>query len=451
MLTREENELLCRVGPGTPMGELFREYWIPALPSSEFPAPDSPPKRMRLLGENLVMFRDSEGRVGALAEACPHRGASLYFGRNEECGLRCSYHGWKFDVNGDCTDLPTERQGSRVREHLQDKVKADAYPCVDVNHMVWIYMGRRSTPPPLGELEATTLPAEHVAHPSIMMEEANWLQNMEGDLDSAHLDWVHRRLERGSPAPDVGLPGFWSPDPNPPVLDVVATDYGAYYSAARTMEDGQLWHRINQFVFPCFTMISAGDFVLNRSFVPLDDHHTMLISQRCDPVERIPEEQQRAMARTFDEFHGFVERVPSDPRTYFMTVANKRNDYLRDMELQEEKLFLGIPFVGNLQDRAMTELMTDELGTEPIYDRTRENLGSSDLMVSTVRKQLLEALRRRRRNGEVPANLDRPELDRVRAATLLLSPNADWKVESEKARTAEQGVPVAYDVPLIVD
>jgi phenylpropionate dioxygenase-like ring-hydroxylating dioxygenase large terminal subunit len=441
--------MLCRVGPGTPMGELFREYWLPALPSSEFPTPDSPPKRMRLLGENLVMFRDSNGRMGALAEACPHRGASLYFGRNEECGLRCAYHGWKFDVNGNCVDLPTEQQGSRFREYFQNKVKATAYRCRDVNHMVWIYMGTRETPPPFPEFETNTLPSDHVAHASIMMEEANWLQNMEGDLDSAHLDWVHRRLHRDAPAPEIGMPGFWNPDPNPPVLDVVPTEYGAYYSAARTMDDGQQWHRINQFIFPCFTMISIGHTALVRSFVPLDDHHAMLISQFADPVTAIPEEQRVGAANTFDAFHGFIERT-NDPGSYFMTVANKRNDYLRDMELQQERLFFGVPFVGNLQDRAMTELMCGDNG-EPIYDRTKEHLGSSDQMVSAVRKQLLEAVRKRRHAGELPANLDDPGLDRVRAATMLLPADSNWRSESEKARIAEPGRPAAYEVPLIMD
>jgi phthalate 4,5-dioxygenase oxygenase subunit len=449
MLTNVENELLCRVGPGTPMGELFRTYWIPALPSSEFPGPESPPVRMRLLGEDLVMFRGADGRVGALAEACPHRGASLYFGRTEDCGLRCSYHGWKFDVDGNCVDLPTEQQGSRFREYFQAKVKATAYPCRDVNHMVWIYMGPRDEPPPFPEFEINTLPPEHVTEPIIMMEEANWLQNLEGDLDSAHLDWVHRRLRRDSPAPAVGSAGTWNTDPNPPVLDVVPTDYGAYYSAARTLSDGDVWHRINQFIFPCFTMITAGPTALFRSFVPLDDHHAMLIMQAADPVKPISERARKAAPHLFDQFHGFLPRT-NDPRSYFMTVANKRNDYLRDMKLQEESLFFGVPFVGNLQDRAMTELMCNADG-EPVYDRTKENLGSSDVMVSAVRKQLLAAVRRLRDSGATPANLDRPELDRVRAGTLQLRAGEDWKTASEKARTAEHGVPVAWDVELIAE
>ena len=147
MLSHEHNEMLCRVGRGTPMGELMRQYWVPALPSTEFPTPDCPPKRMMLLGENLVMFRDSLGRIGALAEACPHRGASRYFGRNEECGLRCAYHGWKFDIHGNCRDVPSE-EGIR-KENFEANLKARAYPCREVNHMVWVYLGPRKAPPPL--------------------------------------------------------------------------------------------------------------------------------------------------------------------------------------------------------------------------------------------------------------------------------------------------------------
>jgi len=158
MLSREDNELLCRVGRGTPMGELMRQYWIPCLPSTEFPEPDSPVKRMTLLGENFVMFRDSEGRMGALAEACPHRGASMYFGRNEDCGLRCVYHGWKFDIHGNCVDMPSEPPESTYK----DKVKARAYPCHEVNHMIWVYLGPRKEPPPFPPFEINTLPAERV-------------------------------------------------------------------------------------------------------------------------------------------------------------------------------------------------------------------------------------------------------------------------------------------------
>jgi nitrite reductase/ring-hydroxylating ferredoxin subunit len=449
MLSREENELLCRVGAGTPMGDLLRQYWIPALPSYEFPEPDGPPKRMTLLGDNLVMFRDSDGRMGALAEACPHRGASLYFGRNEECGLRCPYHGWKFDVNGTCVDVPTERSDSRVRAHLMETVRAGAFPCVERNHMVWVYLGPRITPPPFPRFPVLELPAENVLPPQIMMEEANWVQNLEGDLDSVHLNFVHRRLTREAEPPKLGMPGFWSPDPEPPRLDVVRTDYGCFYSAMRSLDDGTDWHRINQFIFPFHTMISVGPTVNLRSFVPIDDHYAMLISQSGVPYRPVTDEEVAAAMDPFGEVGGYEERT-NDPRTYFFTKANKRNDYWRDLEVQKDRMYNGIPFVLNLQDRAMTELMCGP-GDEPLYDRTQEHLGGSDAMVIMVRRQLIAAARTLREQDIAPPNLDNPDLDRVRSATLILPEGADWQTISADARDADSGAPIAADAPLILD
>ena len=456
MLSSEENELLCRVGPGTPMGDLMRQYWIPALPSSEFPASDGAPKRMRLLGENLVMFRDSMGRVGAMREACPHRGASLYFGRNEQCGIRCAYHGWKFDIHGACVDLPTEPDPQRA-EAFRAKIRARAYPCRDVNHMVWIYLGPRAEPPPLPRFEINTLAPEYVNRPSIMMEEANWLQNLEGDLDSAHLDWVHSRLAADSKPPPIGWRGFWSPDRHAPRLEVVPTAYGAFYTAVRTLA-GDEWHRINQFIFPFHSMITTGNphEVSLRSFVPIDDHYAMLISHHGRIDRPIPVRPRivRAVGRmlgvrsnAFDDVGGYLERT-SDPRSYFMTRANRRNDYLRNREVEKESMFNGIPFVLNLQDRAMTELMTNDAG-EPICDRTREHLGSSDAMVIAVRRQLLDAVTRMREQHQVPANVENVALDRVRPASMRLAVGADWKSLSAAARDADSGEPPAADLPLI--
>ena len=448
MLSREENELLCRVGAGTPMGDLLRQYWIPALPSHEFPEPDSPAKRMTIMGENFVMFRDSEGQMGAMAEACPHRGASMYFGRNEECGLRCAYHGWKFDRNGTCVDVPTERSDSRIKAHLMETVRIRSYPCHEVNHMVWVYLGPRITPPPFPRFPLLELPAENVLPPQIMMEEANWVQNMEGDLDSVHLDFIHRRLDRDSEPPKLGIQGFWNPDPEPPRLDVVRTDYGVFYSAARALGDGTDWHRINQFIFPFHTMISVGDAVNLRSFVPIDDHYAMLISHTGYPHRPVTEDEIAAARDPFAEVGGYEERT-NDPRTYFFTKANKRNDYWRDLEVEQTQMFNGIPFVLNLQDRAMTELMCGP-GDEPLYDRTQEHLGGSDAMVIAVRRQLIDAAEALRDHERVPPNLDNPALDRVRAATLVLPDGADWKTLSEDARNADSGAPVAADVPLIL-
>ncbi|MDA1074047.1 MAG: Rieske 2Fe-2S domain-containing protein [Proteobacteria bacterium] len=427
------------------MGNLMREYWFPALPSREFPVNDGDVKRMRLLGENLVMFRDSEGRVGALAEACPHRGASMYFGRNEECGLRCPYHGWKFDVTGKCVDMPTEPEGS----NFINKVRAIAYPCRDVNHMVWIYMGKRAEPPQFPTFEVNTLPPESVSQPNVMMEEANWMQNMEGDLDSAHLDWVHKRLHKDGPKPPFGVNGFYNPDPRPPKLDVVATDYGAYYSAMREMPDGTDWHRVNQFIMPFHTMITVGPTVSFRSFVPIDDHHAMLITQTANPEGPIPQAVSDNMVNAFDDVGGYIKRT-HDPRSYFMTAANKTNDYMLDRAVQKDLMYNGIPFIMNLPDRAMTELMCDA-NDQPLYDRTQEHLGTTDVYVIAVRKQLLRAAKALRDKGELPANVSKPELGRVRMGTFVLERGIDWKQAVAPRLNPDNGFPVAADLPLIVD
>jgi phthalate 4,5-dioxygenase len=422
------------------MGNLLREYWIPALPSTEFPAPDSPPKRMRLLGENLVMFRDTNGNIGAFKESCPHRGASLFFGRNEEAGLRCVYHGWKFDVSGACVDMPSEPAES----NFKSKVRIGAYPARDVNHMVWVYMGPREVPPPFPQFEVNLLPPENVSQPSIMMEEANWVQNLEGDLDSNHLDYLHSRISKDAPLPPIGGSVWY--DDKLPRLDVRPTEYGVFYSARRTWPENKVFehHRINQFIFPFHTMITGGNRVNLRSFVPLDDEWAMLISQSGSLTEQITQAERERNADSFAPVGGYVERT-SDPRTYFYTKANKYNDYGLDYELQKTSLFCGIPFVGNLQDRAMTELMTGEHG-EVIYDRSHEHLGTLDIMVITVRRQLLRAVKAYRDEGILPPNIDNAEMDRVRHATVILPKDADWVQITERIRDGHAGLPVAHEM-----
>src|SRR5262252_7744934 len=184
MISKEENYLLCCTGPGTPMGELFRRFWLPVALSRELPKPDCPPVRLRILAEDLIAFRDTNGRVGLLSRYCPHRGASLFFGRNEEAGLRCVYHGWKFDVNGECVDMPNEPAESDFKQ----KVRAVAYPTQERNGIVWTYMGPRSEPPPLPEW----LPNMDTDCQAWMrLQESNWLQALEGDIDTVHAFFLH--------------------------------------------------------------------------------------------------------------------------------------------------------------------------------------------------------------------------------------------------------------------
>src|SRR5687767_12363673 len=184
MLTKEDNETLTRIGPGTVMGDFLRQYWQPILLDWELPEPDCAPLRVRLLGEDLIAVRTTSGKVGLLGNHCPHRGASLFFGRNEEDGLRCVYHGWKFDVHGTCVDMPSEPAES----NFKNKVRVLAYPVRERNGIVWTYMGPRSDPPPLPELPPNLAEESNVW---IRLEECNFMQALEGDIDTVHFGFLH--------------------------------------------------------------------------------------------------------------------------------------------------------------------------------------------------------------------------------------------------------------------
>ena len=238
MLSREENELVTRVGPGTPMGALMREYWIPAMLSSELPAPDSDPVRVLLLGEKLIAFRDTNGKVGLVQNHCPHRGASLFFGRNEEAGLRCVYHGWKFDVDGNCIDMPNEPAESDFKQ----KVKATAYPTQERGGIVWAYLGPRRTPPPLPDVEANMLP--HSAQGVVVNQlTCNWLQVLEGDIDTIHAGLLHYGSMRVEDQPPGTFSEYQIKDRSAK-FQVVDTEVGASYGAYRDGPPGQNYWRI---------------------------------------------------------------------------------------------------------------------------------------------------------------------------------------------------------------
>jgi hypothetical protein len=280
-----------------------------------------------------------------------------------------------------------------------------------------------------------------------MMEEANWFQNLEGDIDSSHIDYLHGRL-RADAMMGGGIRGFFSLD-RAPVLDVQPTEYGAYYSAKRKWDDnGNNWHRISQFIMPFHTMIAASnaDRVTLRSWVPIDDHYTLQIVQTGNLVAPITAAENDAHANQFRIVGGYVPET-SDPRSRYYTVANKNNDYMRDFDLEKDTQFCGIIFAGNLQDRAMTELMCNEDGIEPIYDRSKEHLGTTDAMVITTRRLMIRAAKAFRDQGTLPPNVDNAELDRVRSASVILPAGADWVAETEVVRNSDGGQPVAYVIP----
>src|SRR5438067_11741806 len=189
MLTRDDNELITNTNPGTPMGELFRRFWLPVALSEELPGPDCVPQRVRVLGEDLLAIRDTSGRPGLFDAYCPHRGAPLFFGRNEEDGLRCVYHGWKFDVDGRCVDLPNAPEGPTFK----DKIKIKCYPCVEAGDLIWAYMGPAEKEPPFPEFEWTKLPKSH-RYVTKFVEQCNYLQAMEGDYDPSHARFLHSTL-----------------------------------------------------------------------------------------------------------------------------------------------------------------------------------------------------------------------------------------------------------------
>jgi phthalate 4,5-dioxygenase len=299
-------------------------------------------------------------------------------------------------------------------------------------------MGARSTPPPFPTFEINTLPAEQVYPPLMMLEECNWMQALEGDIDSSHIDWVHAKLRA-----DGAQRGTYHRDKRPR-LEVLATDYGACYSARRRADtEGLYWHRITQFILPFFTMIAASDphVVSARAWVPLDDYHNLQFVMRGRLDRPVTEEERQQVRDPFKSWGGYVDGG-SDPRKRYYTKANLHNDFLVDYELQRAELNLGIPFLGNLQDRAMTETMG------PIYDRSQEHLGTTDAMVIFARRLLLDAARMLRDRGLVPANVDDATLYRVRPASVVLPEGESWLAATEKARQSDAGVPIAW-VPFV--
>jgi phthalate 4,5-dioxygenase oxygenase subunit len=379
MLPPEENDLITKVGPGTPLNAVMRRYWMPALLSREIAEPDCPPVRVRLLGEDLVAFRDSDGKVGLLGEHCPHRGTSLYFGRNEECGLRCIYHGWKMDVEGKVLDTPAEPAGST----LKDKVRHTAYPCHEAAGIVFAYMGLTDRSPLLPKYEWTRVPLDHL-HVTKSLQDCNYLQGLEGECDSSHLSYLHRAFrdeKRGGGDPDM-----YTRD-GAPELEGVETDYGVRMISCRNAGNGITYMRVSNFVLPCYGFVPTGGLKGNpegytiHAHVPVDDEHSLRFN--------IFFRRNRAVAET-------EKRLDDEFNPDFTKVRNIHNDYLIDREEQRRETFIGLGKSFVIHDSCATESMG------PRYDRTREHLGVGDITVIAVRKRLLSIVRAFNAGNEPP-------------------------------------------------
>jgi nitrite reductase/ring-hydroxylating ferredoxin subunit len=390
MLTREDNELLTRTGPGTPMGRLLRRYWVPALLSEELPEVDGVPLRVRLLGEKLVAFRDSGGRVGLLNGSCAHRGTSLFFGRNEEDGLRCVYHGWKYDVSGQCVDMPSEPAESSFKE----RVRLLAYPCEEVGGVIWAYLGPREYRPPLPSLEWMLVP-EGQRFVSKRLQECNYLQALEGGLDLGHISFLHRSLDQGR---DRSGRQLIDQDGNPR-LHVADAPYGLAIAAQRRGDDARDYWRINHWILPWYSMFPplVDEGIGGHAWVPIDDESCWVYNITWSP--------RGPLATVGDGIYGDLL-----PGTY-RSRANKDNDFLIDRAVQRTRSFTGIPGFA-AQDCAVQESM----GT--ISDRAREHLGSTDLPIIAIRRRLKEAVIRNEGGAELPG-LD-PATHRIRPAALML-------------------------------
>jgi phenylpropionate dioxygenase-like ring-hydroxylating dioxygenase large terminal subunit len=408
MLSREDNELLTRVGPGTPMGDTMRRYWMPALLARELPAPDCPPVRVRLLGEDLVAFRDTEGRIGLLEEFCPHRRASLFLGRNEECGLRCVYHGWKFDVTGQCVDMMNEPDELGFKA----KIRTASYPTVEAGGMIWAYMGAGTAPP--APLFAWTGVAEGRRQVSKVIQESNWLQGLEGGIDTSHAPILHRVIN-----PESTRAGFKPKDPfvrgKAPTLVVDLTDYGYRYAGIRPL-GSDVHVRAYHFILPFHQIRPSRNedgvpLIAGHIWVPMDDENTMVynwvITARDEPL---PEDER------------LETRLGNGPdtvdQTTFRSRRNRSNNYLLDRQVQKTETFTGIDGI-NLQDRAVQESMG------PTVDRSKEHLGPADKAVIQARRLLLEAVRTVREGG-TPRGVA-PTYYTLAAAEGVLPSDRDWR------------------------
>ena len=408
MFSQEENELLTGVGPGTAMGNLMRRYWIPALLSEEIPQPDCAPVRVRLLGEDLVAFRDSNGRVGLLDEHCSHRGTSLFYGRNEACGLTCIYHGWKYDVEGNVLETPAEPAGSDFKQKIHHR----AYPCREAAGIVFTYMGPREKMPLLPAYEWVNFPPERI-HVVKSYLECNYLQGIEGDFDSSHTTFLHcnnladlARLNRDGA----------------PTLMAEVTDYGMRAISIRALVENQSYVRISPFIMPAFSIVPGPptakfeekDSRAFRFWIPIDDASTWfyILTMRDTPFSV----EEKASARSWID-------------SRYRRIRNAGNNYLQNRELQKSRSYSGIQAVIPAeQDGCATESMG------PIYDRTREHLGYSDKTIIALRKVLLQAARSVQEGREPPHIINDPKqnnFSRLRAVKGVLPSDRSWRELSE--------------------
>ena len=426
MLTDDRNQLVTETGAGTPMGELFRRYWIPFLLSDEVGEPEGAPVRVKLLSERLLAFRDSNGKLGLIDEFCAHRRVSLWFGRNEEGGIRCPYHGWKYDVSGNCMEIPSEPETSKFCM----EISLTSYPCVERGGIVWTYMGPPEDQPAPPAFEWATVPESHRFH-SKRLEECNYLQALEGGIDSSHVGFLHSGELRSDPLHHGSKGSDYHLSDMKPKFEVRKSPGGLNIGVRRDAEDAQYYWRITPWIMPWYTIVPPyGDNPLHgHAWVPIDDKNCFAWTFSYHPARPLNELELDVMHKG-GSLH--VQQIPGT----FRPVANRDNDYLMDRAAQEAgTAYSGVKGIA-LQDASLQESMG------PISDRSRENLVMTDRAIGMARRQLRKAALDLE-NGKRPPGLD-TDSQAVRSASFLLprdmafdqAPDEPMKVKKNTAHTS---------------
>ena len=409
MLSAADNELLVRTNADTPMGEYFRRYWLPVALCRDMPAPDGPPIRVKVMGEALVAFRDTNGRVGLVEPRCAHRGSNLFFGRNEECGLRCVHHGWKYDVEGKCVDMPNVDPDAGMR----GKISIKAYPTREFGELVWAYLGPREVMPELPQLEHGVLP-ESQRYVTKRLQACNWAQSMDGAVDTAHFSFLHmpapgfKSNANATIAADEKRIGWLRNDPRPD-FTIVDHDVGFVVGGARKADGKDLYWRITQFMLPTHSITPSampGEIYYGYTWVPVDDESCWIYVYGWHPDRPITSEERAK----FDQggYGQFAELGPG-----YIPVRNRSNDYLIDRAQQKTISFTGIRGI------AEQDTMAQE-SQGAIADRTKENLTATDIGVVHFRRLMLKEAKALR-GGIEPAAAQKPASYRLRSGGAVLS------------------------------
>jgi phthalate 4,5-dioxygenase len=407
MLSRQENELLCRVGPDAPMGQMLRRYWLPVAMSTELVA--GTPKRIQLLGETFVAFRGDDGVVGVLDESCPHRGASLVLARTEGCALRCLYHGWKVDRSGTILEMPSEPEGSV----FANKLRMATYPVYESAGIVWSYFGAPAPAPPVPDFAYARVPDSHRINAKHRTD-CNWVQSLEGAIDTAHSNYLHSADIRPANSQTqsrwtVARTERPSVDGQPRIM-TEDTAYGFRYGAIRRPlvdPESRRYVRITHFVAPFTAVIPLGDLQNVQIFVPIDDTHTYMYNVKF----------------SFAKPPGNVSELGAVDQTdgNFGTDRKRENTWGQDRTAMKSDSFTGIEVIRN-QDTAVQESMG------PLYDRTKEHLGVSDTAIIRMRRRMLDSVRAFKDDGALPLAIAEPfDYGDVVAAEGMLPLDEPWQ------------------------